>query len=134
MFDTDHNLFWILVFAVPITSIIMGSLSRMARYRALSKLAEQGKPIPPELMSAREDHGGGMVSRGALRGGIVMICIGIGLAIFFFAMTGAGGFTHGVTSNHDVDWLPAIGAIPFMIGVGLVVSAAVDRRRPDDPK
>lgn len=132
MFDGGNNLFWILVFAVPITSIIMGSLSRMSRYRALSKLAEQGKPIPPELMSAREEHGIG--SRGPLRGGIVMICVGIGLFIFFWAMTGAGGFMHGVTNNHDVDWLPAIGAIPFMIGVGLVVTAAVERKRPDEPK
>jgi hypothetical protein len=133
MFDTDHNLFWVLVFAVPIVSIVMGSLSRMARYRALSKLAEQGKPIPPELMSSRDEHGG-IVSRGTLRGGIVMICVGIGLAVFFWAMSGAGGLVHGVGHNEEMDWLPAIGAIPFMIGVGLVVSAAVDRRRPDDPK
>jgi hypothetical protein len=132
MFDTDHNLFWVLVFAVPIVSIVMGSLSRMSRYRALSKLAEQGKPIPPELMSSRDDHGNG--SRNPLRGGIVLICVGIGLAIFFWAMGGAGGLVHGVGHDQDIDWLPAIGAIPFMIGVGLVTAAAFERRPPDGPR
>ncbi|HEY4115445.1 MAG TPA: DUF6249 domain-containing protein [Rhizomicrobium sp.] len=131
MFDTDHNLFWILVFAIPIVAIISNAYTRSTRYRALAKLAEQGKPIPPELM-ALDEHDRG--PRNQLRGGIAMVSIGIGIAIFFWAMTGASGHMHGIIADQNLDWLPAIGAIPFMIGVGLLISAALERRQATGPK
>jgi hypothetical protein len=118
--------FWVLIFAIPIVAIVFSSLEKMNRVRVLGKLAERGQTIPPELFrDIREPHGRGHT----LRGGIVTMFVGIGLAAMLWAMTGASGHVHGLM-DPTLDWLPAVGAIPFAVGVGLIIASFFERKDP----
>jgi len=107
-------------------AIVFSSLEKMNRVRVLGKLAERGQTIPPELFrDIREPHGRGHT----LRGGIVTMFVGIGLAAMLWAMTGASGHVHGLM-DPTLDWLPAVGAIPFAVGVGLIIASFFERKDP----
>jgi hypothetical protein len=120
-------IFWIAIALIAVAASFFSYLSRTARYRMLQSLAEKGQPLPPELLAnlAELDTRGG--PRQSLRGGIVLVCIGVALAFFFWAMTGGGGFDGPI---RGVSWLPAVGVFPFMVGVALLLIAVFDRHPP----
>jgi hypothetical protein len=122
----SENDFWFLIFLIPIVAIIFNAVTRMVRYQALAKLAESGKPIPPELFKAREIDNSG--PNNPVRSGFVLMAVGAGVAFLRWAMTGAGGHVQSLFPAHNMDWLPAVGAIPFLIGVALLLSAIFERR------
>ena len=100
--------------------------SRESEHRFLERLAEKGQQLTPDLLAsvARDDRGKG----GAVRGGIILMGIGVGLAVFLWAMTGGGGLFQGDTGAPN--WLPTVGAIPFMIGVAMFLTSFIDRKPP----
>lgn len=76
-------------------------------HETVAKLAEKGLPVPPELLEPpRRGHAG-------LRGGLVLVALGIALS-FFFAGWGPG-------------W--SIGLIPGLMGVALLVAWKIENRR-----
>jgi hypothetical protein len=74
-------------------------------HETIARLAEKGVPVPAELLDPpRRGHYG-------LRGGLVLVALGIALAIFFRE---AGG-----------PW--SIGLIPGLMGVALLLSWRIER-------
>lgn len=75
-------------------------------HETIERLAEKGLPIPPQLMERpRPGHYG-------LRGGLVLVALGVALAGFFAQ---AGG-----------PW--SIGLIPGLMGTALLLSWSIERR------
>ena len=75
-------------------------------HETITRLAERGLPIPPELMdSPRRGNAG-------LRGGLVLVALGIALSVFF-AGWGPG-------------W--SIGLIPGLLGVALLVAWKIESK------
>jgi len=80
-------------------------------HETIVRLAEKGVPVPPELLaSQRSPHSG-------LRGGLVLIALGIGLSIFFLEKGGT--------------W--SIGLIPGLMGLALLVAWAIETKSQDKP-
>ena len=75
-------------------------------HETIAKLAEKGLPVPPELVEPPR--------RGAatMRGGLVLVGMGIALAIFLMEIGGP--------------W--SIGLIPGLMGAGLLLAWAIERR------
>ena len=78
-------------------------------HETITRLAEKGLPIPPELMEPPRRGNAG------LRGGLVLVALGIALS-FFFAGWGPG-------------W--SIGLIPGLMGVALLVAWKIESKSRD---
>jgi hypothetical protein len=77
-------------------------------HETITRLAEKGLPIPPELMEPpRRGHAG-------LRGGLVLVALGIALSVFF-AGWGPG-------------W--SIGLIPGLMGIALLIAWKIENQPP----
>lgn len=74
----------------------------------ITRLAEKGLPVPPELMEPPRQGNAG------LRGGLVLVALGIALSVFF-AGWGPG-------------W--SIGLIPGLMGVALLVAWKIESKSP----
>src|SRR5258706_15313094 len=73
-------------------------------HETIARLAERGLPVPPQLLDPpRRAHSG-------LRGGMVLIGLGVGLAGFMYEMQGSG----------------SIGLIPGMMGGALLIAWAIE--------
>jgi hypothetical protein len=73
-------------------------------HETITKLAEKGLPVPPELLEPPRRGQAG------LRGGLVLVALGIALS-FFFAGWGPG-------------W--SIGLIPGLMGVALLIAWKIE--------
>lgn len=78
-------------------------------HETITRLAEKGLPIPPELMEPPRRGNAG------LRAGLVLVALGIALS-FFFAGWGPG-------------W--SIGLIPGLMGVALLVAWKIESKSRD---
>ena len=78
-------------------------------HETIVRLAEKGVPVPPELLALRTRNPG-------LRGGLVLIGLGIGLSIFFLQAGNAA-------------W--SIGLIPGLMGVALLIAWAIESKSRD---
>ena len=113
--DSNHTAIAIVgmlvTFGLPLilVAIVLVYKHQKARmtHETIARLAEKGQPIPPQLLETRRPHSG-------LRGGLVLIALGIGLSLFFW------------TEGHGSGW--SIGLIPGLIGIALLVSWAIERR------
>jgi predicted anti-sigma-YlaC factor YlaD len=116
-------IFWAAIaFMVAVTSFF-SYRAQASHHRMLEKLAEKGQPIPPELLAGGErDH---RRYRSPIQSGIFLMCMGIALAVFFWAMGGGGDF---FVNNHMPNWLPVIGIFPFMVGFARLLGGLFDRR------
>lgn len=97
-------------FGLPVALVvaILAHKRRKLRmtHETIARLVEQGLPVPPELMERpKRAHSG-------LRGGLVLVGLGLGLAAFFLH---AGG-----------PW--SIGLIPGLMGVALLLAWRIERR------
>jgi hypothetical protein len=75
-------------------------------HETILRLSEKGLPIPPELLERpRPGHAG-------LRGGLVLVALGIALSVFF------------------AEWGPgwSIGLIPGLMGVALLVAWKIENK------
>ena len=117
--------FWGAIVLFVFISSLFRYLTRSSQHRMLEKLAEKGQTLSPELLSSlgngsdRENRRGG-----AVQSGIFLMCIGIALAIFFWAMGGAGNPFIG----EHISWLAVIGIFPFMIGLARLLGGLTERR------
>jgi hypothetical protein len=99
-------------------------LGRRSQYRLLEKLAEKGQSLSPELL-ANIAHGGNgrpPEDKNPITSGIFLMCIGIALAVFFWAFEGGG-----MPFSHD-NWFIVIGIFPFMVGLARLLGAAFGKR------
>lgn len=115
-----------IVIAKEIAEYHVRRLKTEERLAAIAK----GVPLPPDLAledghpersltpEERERH-----ARGLRTGGIACIAVGIGLALFSFALTA-------IVHQRDVLAVAAAGIIPFAVGVGLVVDYKLRTRAP----
>ena len=116
-------IFWVAIaFIVAVTSFFSFQ-AQASHHRMLEKLAEKGQPIPPELLAggARESRR----YRSPIQSGIFLMCIGVALAVFFWAMGGGGAIFDG---DRMPNWLPVIGIFPFMMGFARLLGGLFDRR------
>jgi hypothetical protein len=92
-------------------------------------MVEKGQTVPPEMFSRQGygyDRHGWRYQHPAVSG-IFLMCIGVALAVFLWALQGGGDV---ITDGHIPNWLPVIGIFPFMIGLARLLAAAFDRRPP----
>jgi hypothetical protein len=120
--------FWGAIVLIVLVSNFFGHRTRVAKYKMMETLAEKGQTLSPELLASvsnghnREYHRGGPI-----QSGIFLMCIGIALAIFFWALGGGGNFIQG---EHIPNWLPVIGIFPFMVGLARFIGGLTERRPP----
>ena len=100
----------VMSFAVPLllVAVILYYKHRKLRltHETISKLAERGLPVPPELLDPpRARHFG-------LRAGLVLIGLGLALGVFFVETGGPA----------------SIGLIPGLMGLALLVAWLIERR------
>jgi len=89
----------------------------------MEKLLDKGQTLSPELLnSISADHR----HRSPLPGGIFISMVGLAIMIFFWALTGGSGLWDGVGAPV---WLPVLGVFPLLIGIAMLLSALLDRRR-----
>ncbi|MGA7711403.1 MAG: DUF6249 domain-containing protein [Rhizomicrobium sp.] len=99
--------------------------TRESKHRMLEKLAEKGQTISPDLLASLgngRDHDRHSNPAGS---GIFLMCIGIALAVFFWALSGGGGLFQGTGAPM---WLTVIGIFPFMVGLARLLGALTNRR------
>ena len=116
-------IFWAAIAIIVVAVSFFSYRAQASHHRMLEKLAEKGQPIPPELLA-----GGGRDNpryRSPIQSGVTLMCIGIALAIFFWAMGGGGAIFDG---DRMPNWLPVIGIFPFMIGLARLLGGMFDRR------
>ena len=115
--------FWVVICVAVVANGYFVYQVRMARWRVMQTLAEKGQPVPVELFN-------GPLRRapvGLMRGGIVLVCLGLALGGFFWAMTAQSVFAGPI---ENVGWLPTLALFPLMIGVALLLMAMFERRSP----
>ena len=97
-------------FARPLflVALILYYKHRRARmnHETVARLAEKGLPVPPALVEPPRR------ASAAMRGGFVLIGLGVALAIFLPQVNGP--------------W--SIGLIPGLMGAGLLLAWAIERR------
>jgi Domain of unknown function (DUF6249) len=117
-------IFWLAIVVIVFVSSFFRYRERTSRHRMIETLAEKGQPIPPDAFENGRDHyyryGNSVGS------GIFLMCIGVALAVFFWAMGGGGNLFDG---DHMPNWLPVIGIFPFMIGLARLLGGLFDRPR-----
>ena len=98
-----------IVFACPVMIVAVILIYRYRRnqllHKTLASMIDKGVPIPPELL--RPETPAQKEPRNDLRGGLVLVGVGLGLIFFFLAM-------------HNQVW--GVGFIPLLIGVGRLIA------------
>ena len=116
--------FWAVIAFILVANGYFVYQVRMARYRVMQTLAEKGQPVPVELFNGPRRA----APVGMMRGGIILVAIGIALMTFFWSMTAQSWFNGPIES---ASWLPTLGFFPFMIGAALLVMARSERHRSE---
>ncbi len=102
----------LVTFGLPLllVALILYYKHRKARitHETIVSLAEKGLPVPPELIDPPRNQG----RDPGLRGGLILIGLGVGLALFFREV--------------GAPW--SIGFIPGLMGVALLLAWAIERR------
>lgn len=115
----------LLALCIPIIAILMRAKERMRRnqnlHETIRQLSEKGMPIPEELLKAAVTDNTPQPrissSTSQMRSGVINICIGIGLMVFFIAV------------RPEAEWVWAIGTIPFIIGVGFLIIWRIEMQK-----
>jgi predicted anti-sigma-YlaC factor YlaD len=118
-------IFWSAIVAIVIITNYFSHKNLASRHRMMETLAEKGQPIPPELLARGREYYH-YRDRSPIQSGIFLMCIGIALAVFFWAMGGGGNLVDG---DHVPNWLPVIGIFPFMVGLARFLGGFFDRPR-----
>jgi hypothetical protein len=95
---------------------------RASRDRMLEKFAEHGQPLPPQLLAEL----GNRQDRNPFTVAFVIMAVGVAVALFFWALAGAGGRFVGEAGVPH--WLPVLGVFPFLVGLAKLLGAFADRR------
>jgi hypothetical protein len=110
------------IFGAPVLIVIVIGLfalliSRM-RQRTIRMMVEKGQPIPAELLAPATRS---VRQRTDVRRGVVWAMIGLGLMIFFGAVT---GWQDGVWS---------LGLIPLLVGLGYLIIWNLETKKDNPP-
>jgi len=101
----------VVTFGLPVllVALILWFKHRKLRmtHETIMRLAEKGLPVPPELVSPPPRG-----QAAALRGGLVLVALGIAFGYLFEEMRGP--------------W--SVGLIPGLMGVALLIAWAIERR------
>ena len=131
--EFDHYgptaIFWGAILLMVFVTSLFGYLERRSRYRAIEKMVEKGQTVPPEMLGRHSlpfDRRAWHYQHPA-SSGIFLMCIGVAIAIFLWALQGGGDV---LTDGRMHNWLPVIGIFPFMVGLARLLSAGFDRRPP----
>lgn len=117
-------IFWGAIVLIVVITNYFSHKNLESRHRMMETLAQQGQPIPPELfVSSNRDR---YRYHSPIQSGIFLMCIGIALALFFWAATGGGDYFNG---ERMPSWLPFIGIFPFMVGLARFLGGFFDRPR-----
>ena len=84
------------------------------QHQTLRAMIDKGLQIPPHLLGEQRTPN----PRRDIRRGIFLICLGVGMATFLWAVDGPD--------------TGALGLIPALVGVGYLIAARLDRPRPAD--
>ena len=109
----------VVTFGLPVllVALILWFKHRKLRmtHETIMRLAEKGLPVPPELIAPPP-----RAQSAALRGGLVLVAMGIGFGVLFEEMHGP--------------W--SVGLIPGLMGVALLIAWAIERReaRTNSPR
>jgi len=129
MFETHGiaagSIFWIAIVLIVFVGCFFSYRERTSRYRMIETLAQKGQPIPPELLTNVGGRGSGWRDNHPIQSGIFLMCIGVALAIFLWAMNGGGNVFSG---ERGPDWLPFVGIFPFMVGFARLLAGILERR------
>ena len=97
-------------FALPLALVALVLWYKHRRLRmtheTIARLAEKGLPVPPELLDPPQR------AQAGLRGGLVLVALGIALAFFFW--------------DRGPGW--SIGLIPGLMGAALLVAWKIENR------
>ena len=119
---------WIGIICIVLIGNYFNYRKRASRDRMLEKFAEHGQSLPPALIA---ELGGGP-DRNPFTSAFILMSVGISIALFFWAMTGGSALFRGEPGVPN--WLSALGAFPFLIGVAKLLGAIAERRaRPPEP-
>lgn len=121
-------IFWGAIVLIVVLGNYFRYKSQSSRHRVIEAMVQKGQPVPPELLAGRDQYSYRYHS--PIQSGIFLMCIGVALAVFFWAMTGGGDFMD--SKDHIPNWLPVIGIFPFMVGLARFLGGLFDR--PRDPK
>jgi hypothetical protein len=122
-FDIDSAVFWGAIVLIVLVSSYFSHRARLAKYKMMETLAEKGQTLSPELLASL---GNGGRHRNSVQGGIFMMCIGVAIAVFFWAMGGAGN----PFAGEHISWLAVIGIFPFMVGLAKLLGSLSEKRPP----
>lgn len=120
---------WTSIVAIVITVFVFAYMKSRAKYRLLESLAEKGQTLTPEMLASINFKANWKSDEfsNPIGSGISLMCIGVALAIFFWALQ---GFPNIFLGEH-VNFLPAVGIFPFMIGLSRILSAVFTGRSPE---
>ena len=110
-----------MVLGIVIVNTISGYNTRRLQSEERMAAIAKGLPIPepsPEPIPVVDQH---RRARALRTGGIVCTSVGVGLALFGFALTW-------IVGDHDVLAVSASGIIPLAVGIGLLVDYAFQKR------
>jgi hypothetical protein len=107
-----------IVIANNISNYHTRKLQSEERMAAIAKGLPIPEPPPAEPVAVVDQR---KRARGLRTGGIVCVAVGVGLALFSFALTW-------IVQEHDVLSVAAAGLIPLAIGIGLLVDYAFQMR------
>jgi hypothetical protein len=97
-------------FGLPLVIVALVLFYRHRRQRmiheTITRLAEKGLPVPPELLEPRGN------AQAGLRAGLVLVALGIALAVFFW--------------DRGPGW--TIGLIPGLMGAALLLAWKIENR------
>ena len=118
-------IFWGAIVLIVVAGNYFRYKSQSSRHRVIEAMVQKGQPVPPELLAGRDRYS--YRYSNPIQSGIFLMCIGIALAVFFWAMTGGGDFMD--SNDHIPSWLPVIGIFPFMVGLARFLGGIFDRPR-----
>ena len=116
-------IFWSAIVIIVVVGNYFRYRSQASRHRVIETMVQKGQPVPPELLAGRDRYAYRYYS--PIQSGIFLMCIGVALAVFFWAMTGGGDFMD--SKDHIPNWLPVIGIFPFMVGLARFLGGLFDR-------
>ena len=108
--ENSTLIFWAAIAIIVVARSYFRNQSRMARYRMMEAMARQGQSIPPEMMADGRrsdwDHGWdrGWDRHFTIGHGIMLMCIGVAVSAFLWAMSGGGGFSMAKMSPTGCLW------------------------------
>jgi hypothetical protein len=108
---------------IVLIASFFGYLNRQSKQKLIEKLIDKGQSLSPEILAS---IGNGKHRTNSVGHAVYLMLLGIALAIFFWAMTGYGGFG---PFGHAPSFLPAIGLFPFIIGLSQLIGLAFEKRK-----